>query len=111
MLTPIQVVGIGLDGVSGLSASVQAIVDQANLLVGSDRHLAHFADHPAEKWALTSFKALIEQLRHRLAQSNSETIVVFASGDPLFFAHRRDGPGEIPGAGVTQIASRFKPHH
>ena len=105
MLTPIQVVGIGLDGAAGLSASVQGIVDQANLLVGSDRHLTHFPNHPAEKWALTSFKALIEQLRRRLDQANSEIIVVLASGDPLFFGVGRLLVEELPPECLT-----FHPH-
>lgn len=105
MLTPIQVVGIGLDGAAGLSVSVRAIVDQANLLVGSDRHLDHFPDHPAEKWALTSFKALIDQLRDRLSQSDLETIVVLASGDPLFFGVGRLLVEELPPECLT-----FHPH-
>ena len=101
MFTPIQVVGIGLDGAAGLSASVRAIVDQADLLVGSDRHLANFPDHPAEKWALQSFKSLIERIHRRLSQSNAETIVVLASGDPLFFGLGRLLLEELPPEHLT----------
>ena len=105
MLTPIQVVGIGLDGAAGLSVSVRAIVDQADLLVGSDRHLAHFPDHPAAKWALKSFKSLIDQIRRRLSQSDSEIIVVLTSGDPLFFGLGRLLLEELPAECLT-----FHPH-
>ena len=60
---------------------------------------------PPEKWALTSFKALIEQLSDRLAQSNPETIVVLASGDPLFFGVGRLLVEELGPAYLT-----FHPH-
>ncbi|ASC71552.1 Cobalamin biosynthesis bifunctional protein CbiET [Halomicronema hongdechloris C2206] len=81
----IHVVGIGLDGLAGLSAKTQALVAQAQLLVGAPRHLAQFADSQAERWPLDNFRTAIEGLRQRLASPDPGLIVVLASGDPLFF--------------------------
>lgn len=84
-MTPVQVVGIGLEGAAGLPPRVRQIVEQADVLVGGDRHLSYFPDHPAVRWRLGSFAAVESQLRSRLAQPDPGLIVVLASGDPLFF--------------------------
>jgi hypothetical protein len=51
-VTPIQVVGIGLDGAAGLTPTVREMVHQASVLVGSDRHLAYFppAELTCDRW-------------------------------------------------------------
>ncbi|NJO75628.1 MAG: hypothetical protein HC833_18775 [Leptolyngbyaceae cyanobacterium RM1_406_9] len=36
-MTPIQVIGIGLDGAAGLPNATRKLIEQATLLVGSDR--------------------------------------------------------------------------
>ncbi|MDJ1181036.1 precorrin-6y C5,15-methyltransferase (decarboxylating) subunit CbiE [Roseofilum sp. BLCC_M91] len=79
---PINVVGIGLEGAAGLSGTVQEIVDRATLLVGSDRHLAYFPQHPAQRLTLNDISQTLNQVKERLS---SETIVILVSGDPLFF--------------------------
>lgn len=98
----IHVVGIGLDGVAGLTAPVRQIVEQATILVGSDRHLSYFPDHPAERLVIGSINIILRKLHRRLESNLSgETlgsgelgqdpsvappcIVVLVSGDPLFF--------------------------
>ena len=78
----IAVVGIGLDGVKGLAASVREIVDRATVLAGSKRHLSYFAEHPAKKLDLANLDRGIDAIA-RLNLDNS--VVVLASGDPLFF--------------------------
>ncbi len=94
----IDIVGIGLDGKAGLTEKVQKIVEEATLLVGSDRHLSYFPDHPAEKIVLGDFLQAIEQIRQHhevrgspaferrgLSDSQDYSIVILVSGDPLFF--------------------------
>ncbi len=98
----IHVVGIGLDGVAGLTAPVRQIVEQATILVGSDRHLSYFPDHPAERLVMGSINIILRKLHRRLeSHLSGETlgsgelgqdpsvappcIVVLVSGDPLFF--------------------------
>lgn len=91
MSDAIHVVGIGLDGASGLTQSVREIVEQATLLVGSDRHLNYFPNHPGERLVLGNFTSAIDTIRH-----HSNSVVVLTSGDPLFFGFGRLLLEELP---------------
>ncbi|WP_107668946.1 precorrin-6y C5,15-methyltransferase (decarboxylating) subunit CbiE [Cyanothece sp. BG0011] len=79
----IKVVGIGLNGRESLTINVQKIVDTANLLMGSDRHLSYFRDHPGDKVIISNFYEDIKTLQH--IKSYHQSIVILVSGDPLFF--------------------------
>ncbi|MCC6177733.1 MAG: precorrin-6y C5,15-methyltransferase (decarboxylating) subunit CbiE [Chloroflexi bacterium] len=77
------VVGIGDDGLDGLTPTVRARVAAAGLLVGARRHLSLIAEHPAERLTVTGdlnvlARRLAEEIQHR-------RVVVLASGDPCFF--------------------------
>lgn len=98
-MIPIQVVGIGLDGADGLSPAVRQQVEQATLLVGSARHLGYFPHYGGERLLLTDLGETIVQLRQWLQHHDEcsamgspalspglqPTVVILASGDPLFF--------------------------
>jgi len=102
----VNVVGIGLDGVAGLTDRVRQLVEQATLLVGSDRHLSYFPNHPASRLVLRDFTEAIEQIRHYLATGNPNIcIVVLVSGDPLFFGLGRLLLAQLPPSQLT-----FYPH-
>ena len=79
----IEVIGIGLDGVAGLTLSVQKIITQATILVGSNRHLNHFPNHPAKKIILNDLQKNIQEIQQLL--KHNEHIIILTSGDPLFF--------------------------
>jgi len=102
----IHVVGIGLDGIEGLTEPVRKIVQQATILVGSDRHLSYFPDHPAERLAIGAINITLRKIRRRLETvlapetsvgaekpapisgldpNSIPRIVILVSGDPLFF--------------------------
>lgn len=100
-MTVVHVVGIGLDGAGGLSQNVQQIVAQATLLIGSDRHLNYFPQHPAQKWVLGDFTAAIERIRHQVTGN----VVVLVTGDPLFFGLGRLLLAEFPSEQLV-----FHPH-
>lgn len=92
----IHVVGIGLEGSSGLSESVFNLVTQATLLVGSDRHLSYFPESSASRLVLEDLTETIIAIRQQLIrweienkQSIHNYIVVLVSGDPLFFGFGR----------------------
>src|ERR671933_337628 len=105
-MTPIHVVGIGLDGADGLTEPARQIVERATLLVGSDRHLSYFPNQSASHWVLGDFTQTIEELRNRLATGESNNcIVVLVSGDPLFFGLGRLLLERLPGEQLT-----FHPH-
>ncbi len=79
----IKVVGIGLNGKESLTTKIQNIVNNANLLMGSDRHLSYFQEHPGDKVIISNFYEDIKTLQH--IKSYHESIVILVSGDPLFF--------------------------
>ena len=79
----IEVIGIGLDGVAGLTLSVQKIITQATVLVGSNRHLNYFPNHPAKKIILNDLQKNIQEIQQLL--KHDEHIIILTSGDPLFF--------------------------
>ncbi len=78
----LEIVGIGEDGLAGLSPAAHAAIARARVLVGGKRHLALVPDGAQERWAWpTPFDAGIEKL---LALRGTK-VCVLASGDPLWF--------------------------
>ncbi|HIK45066.1 MAG TPA: precorrin-6y C5,15-methyltransferase (decarboxylating) subunit CbiE [Leptolyngbyaceae cyanobacterium M65_K2018_010] len=104
-MTPIQVVGVGLDGAAGLAPAHLALVEQATVLVGSPRQLSYFPQVKAETWPLEDPKATLERLQQWLRQGAAGWAVVLASGDPLFFGLGRLLLAHLPAESLT-----FHPH-
>jgi len=103
MKNKIEVIGIGLEGISGLTEETRILIEKATVLVGSDRHLQFFSNHLAEKLVLGDFLVVFETMRRRLKQE--EKIVVFVSGDPLFF-----GLGRLLVENFPPEQLNFHPH-
>lgn len=104
-MTPIQVIGVGLDGRDGLCAPLQALVDRAAVLVGSPRHLSYFPATEAETWPLGDLKDTLGRLHQWLRSGTPGVAVVLASGDPLFFGLGRLLLAHLPAESLT-----FHPH-
>jgi precorrin-6B C5,15-methyltransferase / cobalt-precorrin-6B C5,C15-methyltransferase len=79
----LHVVGIGLEGPAVLATEAKRAIEAAAVITGSAHQLDHFATHPAEKLALGN--DLEDWLRQLKKLSEHQSIVVLASGDPLFF--------------------------
>ncbi|HWB10192.1 MAG TPA: precorrin-6y C5,15-methyltransferase (decarboxylating) subunit CbiE [Pirellulales bacterium] len=77
----IVVVGIGDNGADSLSREALRRISEAEVLLGGERHLAFFPDHPAEKLAI---RDNLKEIAARL-QTETRRVVVLASGDPLFY--------------------------
>ena len=99
----IHVVGIGLNGKSGLTEEVRKIIKQATVLVGSQRQLSYFSGQGSKQIPLGKFQDTIALIKSDL--NDSETIVVFTSGDPLFFGFGRLLLEQFPPQQLT-----FHPH-
>lgn len=84
-MSPIHVVGIGLEGMAGLGQATQALIKSATLLVGSPRHLALIPACDAPRLELRQFNESIAALQHHLKTTPNPQIVILASGDPLFY--------------------------
>jgi precorrin-6Y C5,15-methyltransferase (decarboxylating) len=78
----LAVVGIGEDGLSGLSVAARALVDTAETLVGGERHLAMVPPGSAER--LVWQRPLTDTLGAIAARRGSR-VTVLASGDPLWY--------------------------
>ena len=90
----LAVVGIGEDGLEGLSPVARRLIDGAEVLVGGERHLAFVGGHQAERLVWRS--PLLATLDD-IAARKGRRVVVLASGDPMWF-----------GVGAT-LAKRFPP--
>lgn len=104
-MTLIHVVGIGLEGAAGLTETVAQLVAEADFLVGSDRHLSYFPNHPGERLRLGDFVLVLASLKEKLTADPQASAVILASGDPLFFGLGRRVLAEFSAQQVT-----FHPH-
>jgi len=106
----LHVVGIGEDGMEGLTPAARAVVEAADVIVGGDRHHRLSDAVTAERLAWPSpFDAMIETLRGL----RGRRAVVLVTGDPLWFSvgariGRAIPPAEIvyhPQLSAFQLAS------
>ncbi|SDY78921.1 precorrin-6Y C5,15-methyltransferase (decarboxylating) [Jannaschia faecimaris] len=106
----LHIVGIGEDGLVGLSPATRAVVEAAEVIIGGDRHHVLSEAITAERLAWPSpFDALINQL----ISLRGQRVVVLATGDPLWFSvgariGRAIPPGQIvyhPQLSAFQLAA------
>lgn len=109
-MTPwLGIVGIGEDGLEGLSHEARALVDQAEVLIGGARHLAMLPDDGRERltWPNPLIKLVEDIVRRR-----GTKVCVLATGDPLHYGIgvtlARHVPAEemtiIPGVSAFSLA-------
>ena len=81
-----MVIGVGLDGYSGLSAIAQHHIQTAAILIGSDRQLGLIptAEANANRWTLGKLPNTFGRLEKYVSE-NPVKVVILGSGDPLFF--------------------------
>lgn len=79
----LHIVGIGEDGMAGLSPAARALVEAAEVIIGGDRHHRLSDRVTAERIAWPSpFDAMIGTIRsHR-----GRRIVILVTGDPLWYS-------------------------
>lgn len=78
----LTIVGIGEDGLGGLSAAASAAIASAQTLVGGKRHLALAGATTAER---IEWSSPLEATFDLIAARRGTRIVVLASGDPMWF--------------------------
>ncbi len=82
----IHIIGVGDDALEGLGASVRALIDRAEVLIGSQQTLRGI---PADgKQVVTIGSDLSEVVTHVEAAAGRR-VAVLASGDPLFYGIAR----------------------
>jgi precorrin-6Y C5,15-methyltransferase (decarboxylating) len=78
----LAIVGIGEDGLTGLSAAARTLVETAETLVGGERHLAMVPSGAAER--LVWQRPLTDTIG-AIAARRGRRVTVLASGDPLWY--------------------------
>jgi precorrin-6Y C5,15-methyltransferase (decarboxylating) len=78
----LAVVGIGEDGLAGLSAAARALVETADTLVGGERHLAMVPLSASERLV---WQRPLSDTIGTIAARRGTRVTVLASGDPLWF--------------------------
>ncbi len=79
----LHIIGIGEDGLDGLSPATRAVLEAAEIIIGGDRHHTLSASITAKRLSWPSpFNALIEQLE----SFRGRRVAVLATGDPLWFS-------------------------
>jgi precorrin-6Y C5,15-methyltransferase (decarboxylating) len=81
MSQAIKVIGIGDNGTASLLPLYRQWIEECEVLVGGERHLAFFPEFGGEKVVIKGgLSSIVERL-----QTETKRTVVLASGDPLFF--------------------------
>jgi precorrin-6B C5,15-methyltransferase / cobalt-precorrin-6B C5,C15-methyltransferase len=105
----LSIVGLGEDGLAGLSPAARHLIDKAELLVGGERHLALVPNGDAERLTWQSpLKLTVDEILRR----RGRPVVVLATGDPMWFGIgvtlARQVPSDelwiIPGASAFALA-------
>jgi precorrin-6Y C5,15-methyltransferase (decarboxylating) len=106
----LTVIGIGDDGLEGLSPEARAVVETAELLVGGARHQAMVAQTGAER---LTWEGGVHRAAAEIARWRGRRVVVLATGDPMWYGGganlaRSFGPDEmvvIPHPGAFSLAA------
>ncbi len=99
----LSIVGIGEDGLEGLSPEALSHIEAAEVLVGGERHLAKLSDDGRER---LSWGSPLEQTVQTLLARRDRRVCILASGDPLCYGIANRIVREIGTDGVTVV-----PHH
>ncbi|MDO3377527.1 precorrin-6y C5,15-methyltransferase (decarboxylating) subunit CbiE [Geoalkalibacter halelectricus] len=78
----IYVIGAGVEGHEGFGRRSLDLIAQAGLLIGGERQLELFPEHPGRKVSIGNNLAEVVEL----LTNTQELTVVLTSGDPLFFS-------------------------
>ncbi|WP_442508287.1 precorrin-6y C5,15-methyltransferase (decarboxylating) subunit CbiE [Novipirellula sp. SH528] len=86
MTARIHIVGIGDDGLDGLTGQARNLIDQATVLVGPSQLLGKVPASTAKRIVVGSN---LDQLQQSIRELGDQPAVVLAGGDPLFYGIAR----------------------
>ena len=85
-LQKVHIIGIGDDGLDGLTASARSLIEQANVVIGSEKSLKLIHGPASRRIPVGTDLTIISD---HIVQNPSQRLVVLASGDPLFYGVAR----------------------
>jgi precorrin-6Y C5,15-methyltransferase (decarboxylating) len=99
----ISIIGIGEDGLDGLTPAAKTLLDTAKILIGGERHLAMVPDDGRDRRAWPSpIRTLIPEIEALRGQR----VCVLATGDPMHFGVGTTLLRGIPASEVTIVPGR-----
>lgn len=78
----LNIVGVGADGLTGLPSTARMLIENADLIVGGERHLDMVANGGARKIA---WEFPLDGLVQEIRAARNGRVVVLATGDPMAF--------------------------
>lgn len=94
----LDIVGIGEDGVEGLSPKARDVIEHADIIIGGNRHHTLLPDLKAERLSWPSpFDAMIDTIKAQ----KSRRAVVLVTGDPLWYSVGARILKSIPASEIT----------
>jgi len=86
----IHVIGVGSDGVAGLTTRARDLLTGADLVLGSEHTLGLLTEVTCERSRIgPDLQEVVRLLESRLNGGKRQRIVIVASGDPLFYGVAR----------------------
>jgi precorrin-6B C5,15-methyltransferase / cobalt-precorrin-6B C5,C15-methyltransferase len=82
----IHIIGIGDDGLDGVTAHARVLIERADLLLGAESTLALVPGQGKSRLAVGTD---LGQAIDRIQAAQNQSIVILASGDPLFYGVAR----------------------
>ncbi|APD10291.1 MULTISPECIES: bifunctional cobalt-precorrin-7 (C(5))-methyltransferase/cobalt-precorrin-6B (C(15))-methyltransferase [Thermus] len=103
----VYLIGMGARGREGLSLLALKRVEEAEVLIGGTRHLAHFPEHGGERIPVKGpLEALLDLAEERVRAGRR--VAFLASGDPLFHGIGRRVLERFPEAEVHPAPTAFQ---
>ena len=81
-----HIIGIGDDGLEGVTSTARKIIGDAQLLIGTAASLAAIGETSARKFEVGGD---LESVVTQVSEAKEERVVILATGDPLFFGVAR----------------------
>ncbi|MBD2139254.1 precorrin-6y C5,15-methyltransferase (decarboxylating) subunit CbiE [Anabaena sp. FACHB-1237] len=82
----LTIIGIGEDGIDGLSAIARSVLNQANIIMGGKRHLQMISDIlPNDHRQIIPWKSPFDDSIQDIIKLRGQSICILASGDPMCY--------------------------
>jgi precorrin-6Y C5,15-methyltransferase (decarboxylating) len=82
----VHIIGVGEDGLNGVTTAARDLIQQARLLIGEEHTLALIPELGSERLVVGRD---LDQVVRRIEGSPRQPVVVLADGDPLFYGVAR----------------------